>query len=175
MFLEWIRKGQHKLSGVIKMLKKNWKTYALFVGITLFIGALSGFLSRNGMQDFEETVAQPPLSPPMILFPIVWSVLYILMGIGAARVYLSGAELGKNRCLNFYVVQLTFNFFWSLIFFNAAAYGFALFWLLLLLGLVIWMTVCFWQRDRLSALLQIPYILWLIFAAYLNYGIWQLN
>lgn len=157
------------------MMKKNWKTYAFWILATVAVGALSGILSRSGMQDFEDTVIQPPLSPPMILFPIVWTVLYTLMGIGAARVYLSGAELGKNRCLNLYVVQLVVNFFWSLIFFNAAAYGFALLWLLLLIGLVVWMTLCFWTVDRLAALLQIPYILWLLFAAYLNYGIWQLN
>ena len=157
------------------MLKKNWKTYALWVGVTLAVGALSGFLSRNGMKSFAETVNQPPLSPPMILFPIVWSILYILMGVGATRIYLSGAQIGKNRCLNLYVVQLVVNFFWSLLFFNAAAYGFALLWLLLLLGLVIAMTLCFWKQDRLAALLQIPYILWLMFATYLNYGIWRLN
>lgn len=157
------------------MMKKNWKTYAFWILATVAVGALSGILSRSGMQDFEDTVIQPPLSPPMILFPIVWTVLYTLMGIGAARVYLSGAELGKNRCLNLYVVQLVVNFFWSLIFFNAAAYGFALLWLLLLIGLVVWMTLCFWTVDRLAAFLQIPYILWLLFAAYLNYGIWQLN
>lgn len=159
----------------MEMMKKNWKTYAFWILATVAVGALSGILSRSGMQDFEDTVMQPPLSPPMILFPIVWTVLYTLMGIGAARVYLSGAELGKNRCLNLYVVQLVVNFFWSLIFFNAAAYGFALLWLLLLIGLVVWMTLCFWTVDRLAALLQIPYILWLLFAAYLNYGIWQLN
>lgn len=159
----------------MEMMKKNWKTYAFWILATVAVGALSGILSRSGMQDFEDTVMQPPLSPPMILFPIIWTVLYTLMGIGAARVYLSGAELGKNRCLNLYVVQLVVNFFWSLIFFNAAAYGFALLWLLLLIGLVVWMTLCFWTVDRLAALLQIPYILWLLFAAYLNYGIWQLN
>lgn len=159
----------------MKMIKKNWKTYAFWILATVAVGALSGFLSRSGMENFQETVAQPPLSPPMILFPIVWTVLYVLMGIGAARVYLSGAELGKNTCLNLYVVQLVINFFWSLIFFNAAAYGFALLWLLLLLGLVIGMTHCFWKTDRLAALLQIPYILWLLFAAYLNFGIWRLN
>ena len=159
----------------MEMMKKNWKTYAFWILATVAVGALSGILSRSGMQDFEDTVIQPPLSPPMILFPIVWTILYTLMGIGAARVYLSGAELGKNRCLNLYVVQLVVNFFWSLIFFNAAAYGFALLWLLLLIGLVVWMTLCFWTVDRLAALLQIPYILWLMFAAYLNYGIWQLN
>ena len=157
------------------MGKKNGRIYVLFVGITLFIGALSALLSRNGMKGFTETVNQPPLSPPMILFPIVWSVLYILMGIGGARIYLDGAQLGKSRCLNLYVIQLVVNFFWSLLFFNAAAYGFALLWLLLLLGLVIAMTLCFWKQDRLAALLQIPYILWLMFATYLNYGIWRLN
>lgn len=163
------------LLGVIKMLKKNWKTYAFWIIGTLLVGGLSGFLSRGGMENFEQTVAQPPLSPPMVLFPIVWTILYALMGIGAARIYLNGGEVGKNRCLNLYVVQLVVNFFWSLIFFNAAAYGFALLWLLLLLGLVVLMTLCFWQTDRLAALLQIPYILWLLFAAYLNFGIWQLN
>ena len=157
------------------MLKKNWKTYAFWIIATLIVGGLSGFLSRSGMENFEQSAIQPPLSPPMILFPVVWSILYTLMGISAARIYLGGAELGKNTCLNLYVVQLVVNFFWSLIFFNAQAYGFALLWLLLLLGLVVLMTLCFWQTDRLAALLQIPYILWLLFAAYLNFGIWQLN
>ena len=156
-------------------IKKNWKTYALFVGITLFIGALSALFSRNGMEGFQQNVTQPLLSPPMILFPVVWTVLYILMGVGAARVYLEGAKVGKNRCLNLYVVQLVFNFFWSLIFFNARAYGFAFLWLLILLFFVIWMTFCFWKTDKLSGILQIPYILWLLFAAYLNFAIWQLN
>ena len=160
---------------MFRSIKKNWKTYALFVGITLIIGALSAFFSRGGMEGFQENVIQPPLSPPMLLFPIVWTVLYILMGIGAARVYLEGAQIGKSRCLNLYVVQLVFNFFWSLIFFNAAAYGFAFLWLLILLGLVIFMTVCFYKTDKLSGLLQIPYILWLLFAGYLNFAIWQLN
>ena len=157
------------------MIKKNWKTYAFWVVATVAIGALSGLLSRSGMKDFETTVTQPPLSPPMLLFPIVWTILYTLLGIGGARIYLTGAEIGKNRCLNLYVVQLVVNFFWSLIFFNAAAYGFALLWLLLLIGLVIWMTICFWKMDKTAAILQVPYILWLLFAAYLNFGIWRLN
>jgi len=164
--------------GVIKMLqsmKKNWKTYALFVAITLFIGALSAFFSRNGMEGFQENVTQPPLSPPMILFPIVWTILYILMGIGAARVYLEGAESGKGRCLNLYVTQLVVNFFWSLIFFNARAFGLAFLWLLVLYALVIGMIVCFMKVDKWAGLLQIPYSLWLLFAGYLNLGIWLLN
>ncbi|MBE6943031.1 MAG: tryptophan-rich sensory protein [Ruminococcaceae bacterium] len=156
-------------------MKKNWKTYALFVAITLFIGALSAFFSRNGMEGFQENVTQPPLSPPMILFPIVWTILYILMGIGAARVYLEGAESGKGRCLNLYVTQLVVNFFWSLIFFNARAFGLAFLWLLVLYALVIGMIVCFMKVDKWAGLLQIPYSLWLLFAGYLNLGIWLLN
>jgi tryptophan-rich sensory protein len=159
----------------MEMLKKNWKTYAFWILATVAVGALSGILSRSGMKSFEETVVQPPLSPPMILFPIVWTILYTLMGIGASRVYLAGAEPGENRCLNLYVVQLVVNFFWSLIFFNGSAYGFAFLWLLLLIGLVVGMTLCFWKIDSTAALLQIPYILWLLFAAYLNFGIWRLN
>jgi len=160
---------------MLQSMKKNWKTYALFVAITLFIGALSAFFSRNGMEGFQENVTQPPLSPPMILFPIVWTILYILMGIGAARVYLEGAESGKGRCLNLYVTQLVVNFFWSLIFFNARAFGLAFLWLLVLYALVIGMIVCFMKVDKWAGLLQIPYSLWLLFAGYLNLGIWLLN
>ena len=160
---------------MLQSLKKNWKTYGLFLGITLFIGALSAFLSRKGMENFQETVTQPPLSPPMLLFPIVWTILYILMGVGAARVYLSGAKVGKNRCLNLYVAQLVLNFFWSLIFFIARAFGLAFLWLLVLYALVIGMIVCFIKVDKWAGLLQIPYSLWLLFAGYLNLGIWLLN
>ena len=97
------------------------------------------------------------------------------MGYGAARVYLASPGGDRNTGLNLFAVQLIVNFFWSLIFFNARAYGFALLWLLLLLGLVAAMTVYFWKVDKRAALTQIPYILWLIFAAYLNVGVWYLN
>ena len=160
---------------MLQSLKKNWKTYGLFVGITLFIGALSAFLSRKGMENFQETVTQPPLSPPMLLFPIVWTILYILMGVGAARVYLSGAKVGKNRCLNLYVTQLVVNFFWSLILFNLQAFGLAFVWLGLLWVLVAWMVLVFAQVDSVAAVLQIPYLLWLTFAGYLTAMVWLLN
>ena len=157
------------------MKKENGKVYAFWILLAEGVGALSGFLSRGGMMPFQETVNQPPLSPPGILFPIVWTILYALMGIGAARVYLTEPSRQRDTGLNLFVAQLVVNFFWSLIFFNAQAYGFAFFWLLLLLALVVWMTVQFWQTDRLAALLQIPYILWLLFAAYLSFGVWYLN
>lgn len=138
-------------------------------------GVLSGLLSRQEMQMYAEMIQKPPLSPPAILFPLVWTILYALMGIGAARIAASADGDLRSRALNVFVVQLVVNFFWSLIFFNAQAYGFALVWLLLLWVLIIAMILLFWPVDRLAALLQIPYLLWVTFAAYLNYGVWRLN
>ena len=157
------------------MKTKTWKQYALGILLTQSIGALSGWLSRDGMQIFSTSISQPPLSPPAFLFPIVWSVLYALMGIGAVRIYLSPQSTERNRALNIYITQLIVNFFWSLIFFNAQAFLFAFFWLLILWILVLWMILLFHKVDPLSAKLQIPYLLWLSFAAYLNLGVWYLN
>ena len=157
------------------MIRKNWKTYTIWILFAEAIGGLSGWLAKDAMMVFEETVRQPPLSPPAILFPIVWTVLYALMGFSAARVYLSAQSTERKQGLNLYVTQLIVNFFWSLIFFNAQAYGFAFLWLLLLWGLVFAMILTFRKVDPIAAKLQIPYLLWLTFAAYLNFGIWMLN
>ena len=157
------------------MKKSNWKTYAFWILITEAVGALSGWLTREGSKIFSESVAQPPLSPPAILFPIVWGILYALMGYSAARIYMAPPSKERSRGLNIYIVQLVVNFFWSLIFFNAQAYGFAFFWLLLLWALVLWMILTFRKSDPLAAYLQIPYLIWLTFAAYLNLGVWYLN
>lgn len=152
-----------------------WKIYAFWITLSEAVGLISGLLSREGTSIFGETAVQPRLSPPAILFPIVWTILYALMGIGAARVSLTPESTYRNKGLILFVVQLIVNFFWSLIFFNAQAYGFAFFWLISLLVLVLWMTFTFQKTDRAAAVLQIPYIIWLIFAAYLNYGVWMLN
>lgn len=157
------------------MIKKNWKTYVIWILIAEAVGALSGFLSRSGMEQYSAVINQPPLSPPMILFPIVWGILYALMGFGAARISLAPPSAERSTALNLYVIQLVVNFFWSLIFFNAQAFGFAFFWLLLLWVLVLAMTIVFRLVDPLAAYLQIPYLLWLTFAAYLNAAVWYLN
>lgn len=125
--------------------------------------------------EFGEAVLQPPLSPPAIVFPIVWTILYALMGISAARISLAPPSASRSSGLNLFITQLIVNFFWSLIFFNTGAYGFALLWLLLLWVLVLWMILTFRKIDPLAAWLQVPYLLWLTFAAYLNYGVWMLN
>ena len=156
-------------------MKKTWMTYAFWILLSEVVGAASGLLSMDCMRSFSETVAQPPLSPPGFLFPIVWTVLYALMGIGAARASMAAPSAGRSRGLNLFVIQLAMNFLWSPVFFCLKAFGFAFFWLLGLLGAVILMTLEFRKTDRPAALLQIPYILWLCFAAYLNLGIWILS
>jgi tryptophan-rich sensory protein len=97
------------------------------------------------------------------------------MGISAARISMAADSPAKDRSLNLFVAQLIVNFFWSPIFFNTGAYWFAFLWLLLLIVLVAWMILTFRKVDPLAAWLQVPYLLWLLFAAYLNYGVWQLN
>ena len=139
------------------------------------VGALSGWLTRDGVQIFHATVEQPSLSPPGLVFPIVWGILYALMGIGAARIDLAPASARRSNSLLLFLVQLAFNFFWSILFFHFEAYGLSLVWLLLLWILVLWMTLSFRKVDPLAAWLQLPYLIWVTFAAYLNFGVWVLN
>ena len=139
------------------------------------VGALSGWLTREGTQIYAQTIVKPPLSPPGWVFPVVWAILYALMGIGAAKVYQAPASKTRSMGLNLFIAQLVVNFFWSPIFFNLQDFGFSLLWLLLLWGLVLWMILAFRKVKPLAAKLQIPYLLWLTFAAYLNFGVWYLN
>ena len=139
------------------------------------VGLLAGLISRSGTQIYGMNGVKPALSPPAWLFPVVWTILYALMGVGAGLVSVNNSTGDRNRSLNLMVAQLIVNFFWLLLFFNAGAYGFALLWLLLLLVLVVWMTAEFHKISPLAAYLQIPYILWLLFATYLNAAVWYLN
>ena len=157
------------------MKLKRWKPYVFSAGIALLIGTLSGLLSRGGMMAYELTVMKPVLTPPGWLFPVVWSILYILMGISSAKIWLADDSPERKKSLNLYVAQLIVNFFWSLIFFNAQAFGLAVIWLLLLWILVFLMIRQFYKVDTQAALLQIPYLIWLTFAAYLSIGVWLLN
>ena len=154
---------------------KMWKPYVISAGITLAVGGLSGLLSMEGMKLYTETALKPPLTPPGWLFSVVWTILYALMGISAARIWFAPESKERSKGLNLYVVQLIVNFFWSLLFFNAQAYGLATLWLILLWVLVLLMIIEFSKVDKLAAWLQILYLIWLTFAAYLNLGVWFLN
>ena len=157
------------------MKKVSWKPYIVWILFTEAVGALSGWLTREGTEIYNATIEQPPLSPPSIVFPIVWGILFALMGIGAARIYMAPASGARSRSLLLFLIQLAFNFFWSIIFFNFQAFGFAFIWLILLWFLILMMILSFRKVDKLAAWLQIPYLLWVTFAAYLNFGVWLLN
>ena len=157
------------------MKKNKWLSYVYWILLSEAVGALAGWLTEGGMREYERAAAKPPLTPPGMVFPIVWAVLFLLMGIGAARVSLSARSPARTRSLWLYCVQLLVNFFWSIVFFNFQSFAFAFWWLVFLWLLILWMTVSFLRADRAAGLLQLPYLVWVAFAAYLNCGVWLLN
>ncbi len=158
---------------IIKTHVINLKQLIISLAIPLGVGILVALLTMGSMQQFEQ-IAKPPLSPPGFLFPIVWTILYILMGIASYIVYRSDSP-NKLYALIFYVVQLAVNFIWPLVFFNLEAYFFAFICILVLLVLVIITTVMFYRADKLAGILMIPYCIWVAFATYLNFGVFLLN
>lgn len=157
------------------MKSNKWKQIITWVIFSELVGILSWLLSRQNMQYFDSSVVQSGLTPPAALFPVVWSILYGLMGYGAARIARTDPAEARSKALNIYITQLIVNFFWSPIFFNGKAYGFALLWLILLWFLVLRMITNFQKIDPPAAYLQLPYLLWLTFAAYLNFIVWYNN
>lgn len=156
------------------MRNGEWKAYAFFIGLSEAVGILAGLLSRSGMQAYEEIMGSV-LTPPAFLFPVVWTILYALMGTGAARVWLSPTDPYRTAGLYVFLLQLAVNFFWSLIFFNLQAFGAAFLWLTLLWVLIVLMILTWRQSDSVAAWLQIPYLVWVSFAGYLNYIVWTFN
>lgn len=156
-------------------LKIQWKKLLPAIALPLAVGGLSALITSDAMESFGN-LRQPPLSPPAWLFPVVWSLLYILMGIASYRVWIAVTTHEKRReALIFYAAQLVFNFFWSIIFFNLGEYLFAFVWLVAL-WLLIWLTKQrFAKIDSVAAYLLVPYLLWVAFAGYLNLGIFILN
>ena len=159
----------------LKLKLKSWKIYLCGVLFTEAAGLLSALLTREGTKLYNAAMIKPLLSPPPLAFPIAWTILYALMGLGAALVFLAPASSSRTKSLWLFIIQLAFNFSWSIIFFNFQAFSAAFFWLLILLALALMMTLSFRKVDMLAAILQIPYLLWLTFAGYLNFNVWMLN
>jgi len=156
--------------------KENIITYAVAIAIPLGVGLLSAFLTRGNMSLYSE-INTPPLSPPSWLFPVVWTVLYVLMGVSSALVF-NNAPVNPKEAksgLLTYFVSLFVNFFWSILFFNLRLFPFSFIWLLLLLVLIIKTVVHYKNVSSVAAYLQIPYIVWVTFAGYLNLAIAILN
>ena len=156
-------------------MKIQCKKLIVCLAIPLTVGGLSAFLTRGSMRTFE-VLNKPPLSPPGWLFPVVWTILFILMGIASYLVLTSGeAKASIRTALTVYGVQLAFNFLWSIIFFNLTQYLFAFIWLVLLGLLIMATTILFYKISRPAGLLMQPYLLWVVFAGYLNFSIYLLN
>lgn len=153
--------------------KINVKHLLVSLAISIGVGVLSGLLTMSGMETFE-SIAKPPLTPPGAVFPIVWFILYTLMGISSYLVYESNPRI-LSPALIVYAVQLAVNFTWPLIFFNRQAFLMSFIIIIALWILIIIMIVQFFKVSKTAAYLQIPYLLWVTFAAYLNFGVYLLN
>ena len=149
----------------------KFKNYALSIIIPLALGGIVGFLI-SGSMDYD-TLNQPPLSPPSLLFPIVWTLLYVLMGISFG--ILRDKHLDDSDVKLIYYVQLIVNLLWPIAFFVLKWRLFAFIWILILDALVVVMIITFKRRNNLAAYLQIPYLVWVLFASYLNLGVYILN
>ena len=153
----------------------KWKPLLLALALPLAVGGFSAFLTRDGMKAFA-ALKQPPLSPPAWLFPVVWTLLYLSMGLASYLVWVSGvSDKRRDRALTVYGLSLAANFLWPVLFFTVQAWGAAFVLLLLLWVLVGIAALLFGAIVPRAGKLLLPYLAWLTFAAYLNLGVWLLN
>ena len=151
------------------------KTLIKSILIPLFVGILASLITGGGMEAFAG-LEKPPLAPPGWLFPVVWTILYILMGIASYFIVSSDAEKEqKDSAISAYTLQLIANFLWPVFFFGFEWYLFSAIWLILLLVLIGVTIVRFYEISPKAAYLLLPYLLWVTFAGYLNIAIWWLN
>lgn len=154
----------------LRIQKKHILVLIIAVLIPIIVGVFSAFLTAKDMKIYE-TMEKPPLSPPGWLFPIVWTLLYAMMGFASFYVCVSDADTGlKRKALTFYAAQLIMNMFWSTLFFTYGLYLLSLIWLLAMWVLIIAATVVFWKINRASGIMMGVLVIWTTFAAYLNLG-----
>ena len=144
--------------------------------IPLLGGFIVSYINRNAMSVYNTTVKKPFFTPPSIVFIIVWTVLYILMGIAAYRIYIKNRDNNDdNGAYFFYLVQLILNFMWSFIFFTFRLYGLSFIWIIILFIFVVITFIKFIKIDKIAGFLLVPYMLWLVFAGILNFFVWVFN
>ena len=136
------------------------------------IGGISAFLSK--VSENIDKFNKPSFTPPPIVFPIVWTILYILMGISSYIIYKENNTY-KNKALKVYILQLIINVLWTIIFFRFKAFLLAFITIIILIVLTIIMIYKFYEINKLAGLLQIPYLIWLIIAAILSFYVLILN
>lgn len=154
------------------MKNKINSSFLIAILLPLAVGSISALFSGN--MSLYSTLNKPAFSPPAFVFPIVWTILYVLMGISSYIIY-ETEDPQKFKALKVYILQLIFNFFWSIIFFGFSQYLLAFFWLLALIIIILIMIYRFYQVNPLAAYLQIPYLIWCLFAAVLNFTIFLMN
>jgi tryptophan-rich sensory protein len=153
-------------------MKNNIKELLISIAIPLCLGILVSILTATSMN--YNNMVKPVFSPPAFLFPIVWTIIYILMGISSYLIY-SSNNYYKDKALVLYISQLLVNLLWSFFFFSFEWYLFSFLWLILLIVLVILMIIHFYKINKISAYIQIPYLLWISYAAILNFSVFLLN
>lgn len=153
-------------------MKIQWKNLITAISLPLAVGALSAWITKGGMASFE-LINKPALTPPGWLFPVVWTILYVCMGIASYLVVQSGQS--NQTALALYALQLGFNFFWSIWFFHFEWYLFSFIWLIALWILILLTTIAFYRIRHAAGYLMLPYLLWVSFAGYLNWMIFRLN
>lgn len=153
-------------------MKINWKKLIVIIILTFLIGSIFAFFTVNGMDTYKQL--EKPFEIPAVIFPIVWSILYLLMSISYYMITKSRSK-DKEPALYLYWIQLAVNSLWTLIFFGLKAYLFAFIWEVLLIILVVLMILKFIKINKVAAYLNIPYLIWLFFAGYLNLMIYILN
>lgn len=169
-------KGSYNVLNLFKVgEKRQIGALIIIIILTEAAGFLVGFLTMQNYGLYENLM-KPSFSPPGWVFPIVWSILYLLMAIAFYRIWLSGKS-GKNvsKAMTYYFIQLALNLIWPIIFFKFNLYGLAFIDLLLLLIFILLTTFEFFKIDKIAGILMIPYIIWVSFAGILNYAIWAMN
>ena len=154
-------------------MEKMSKEEIISLLIPLVGGFLSGIISMGGIREFN-SLTKPFLTPPGFIFPIVWTILYVLMGIGSYLIY-NENDYNSNCCLKIYLLNLFVNFLWSPIFFGLNLRLFSFIWILLLDFIVFYMIICFYKVNKKAAYFQIPYLLWVLYATYLNLAFYIIN
>ncbi|MBQ2705177.1 MAG: tryptophan-rich sensory protein [Agathobacter sp.] len=156
-------------------MKLNKRLLFICIAIPLIVGVIAGLITRNSMELFA-MVERPPLAPPAWLFPVAWTILYTLMGVSSYIILTADASQDEiNKAMKLYAYQLVVNFLWPTFFFNFEWYFFSFLWLIFLWVLVFLMIKSFYEINKVAAYLNVPYIVWMTFAGYLNAGIWLLN
>ena len=171
------KKEKGNILGRVFKVNNKFELGALIKNLLLSLGGgvLIGFLTRNSMIVYNN-LKKPIFTPPAGIFPIMWTILYILIGIAAYRIYMNN-KTGKDDkgAYFYYLIQLSINFLWSIIFFNLRLYGISFILIIILLILIVLTTIKFFKVDKIAGALMIPYILWVSFASMLTFFIWMLN